>query len=178
MLLKRLSFSFFLIFIFNCSSGDGSSNGSDQINTSALSVGDSYPGFDDLNICANQDLNFDYDDTSTVILVSFFASWWGDCQAHVSSLEALHQQYRQQGLVIVSPGKDIGNPYTCDSWKSTFGASYIIANDNERIIEQQLSKDGTHPYHVLIDKSRTIRYSQTGYDQGALESLIQTTLNE
>ena len=80
--------------------------------------------------------------------------------------------------MIVSPGKDIGNPYTCDSWKSTFGASYIIANDNERIIEQQLSKDGTHPYHVLIDKSRTIRYSQTGYDAGALESLIQTTLNE
>jgi len=31
---------------------------------------------------------------------------------------------------------------------------------------------------VTIDKSRTIRYSQTGYDQGALESLIQTTLNE
>ena len=45
----------------------------------------------------------------------------------------------------------------------------IIANDNERIIEQQLSKDGTHPYHVLIDKSE-----ETGYDQGALESLIQT----
>ena len=40
------------------------------------------------------------------------------------------------------------------------------------------SEDGTHPYHVLIDKSRIIRYSQTGYDQGALESLIQTTLNE
>ena len=75
MLLKRLSFLFFLIFIFNCSSGDGSGNGSDQINTSALSVGDTYPGFDDLNICVNQDLNFDYDDTSTVILVSFFASW-------------------------------------------------------------------------------------------------------
>ena len=75
MLLKRLSFSFFLIFVFNCSSGDGSGNGSDQLNTSALSVGDTYPGFDDLNICANQDLNFDYDDTSTVILVSFFASW-------------------------------------------------------------------------------------------------------
>ena len=72
MLLKRLSYLLFLIFAFNCSSGDGSGNGSDQINTSALSFGD----------------------------------------------------------------------------------------------------------HVLIDKSRTIRYSQTGYDQGALESLIQTTLNE
>ena len=75
MLLKRLLFSFFLIFAINCDSGDGSGNGSDQINTSALSVGDTYSGFDDLNICANQDLNFNYDDTSTVILVSFFASW-------------------------------------------------------------------------------------------------------
>ena len=75
MLLKRLSFLFFLIIAINCSSGDGSGNGSDQINTSALSVGDTYTGFDDLNICANQDPNFDYNDTSTVILVSFFASW-------------------------------------------------------------------------------------------------------
>lgn len=75
MLLKRLLFSFFLIFAINCDSGDSSGNGSDQINTSALSVGDTYPRFDDLNICANQNLNFDYDDTSTVILVSFFASW-------------------------------------------------------------------------------------------------------
>ena len=51
MLLKRLSFSLFLVFVFNCSSGDGSGSGSDQINTNALSVGDTYPGFDDLNIC-------------------------------------------------------------------------------------------------------------------------------
>ena len=33
-------------------------------------------------------------------------------------------------------------------------------------------EDGTHLYHVLIDKSRTIRYSQTGYDQIALEYLV------
>ena len=72
MLLKRLSYLLFLIFAFNLNSRDGRGNGSDQINTSALSFGD----------------------------------------------------------------------------------------------------------NVLVDKSRTIRYSQTGYDQGALESLIQTTLNE
>ena len=52
------------------------------------------------------------------------------------------------------------------SWKSTFGASYIIANDNERIIEQQLSKDGTHPYHVLIDKSRTLGIARLDMTKG------------
>jgi len=54
----------------------------------------------------------------------------------------------------------------------------LIANDNDGTIEQQFSKDGQVPYHVIIDKSRTVRYSGSGYDQGTLESLIQTTLSE
>ena len=80
--------------------------------------------------------------------------------------------------MIISPGKDIGNPYTCQEWKTTFGANYLLTDDNDRVIEQQLSRDGTHPYHVLIDKSRTIRYSEYGYDQSTLEPLIQSTLSE
>ncbi len=72
----------------------------------------------------------------------------------------------------------MGNPYTCESWVTEFGASYIIANDNTGEIEQQFSIDGQVPYHVLIDKSRTVRFSASGYDQSTLEALIQTTLAE
>ena len=178
MFLRRLLLLSGLVIAFNCSSGNGSDNDPGQTNSAALSVGDSFSGFSDLNICANEDIGYDHGDTSTVILLSLFASWWGTCQGHVSSLEALHQQYYQQGLIIISAGKDIGDPYTCESWKTTFGANYLIANDNDGTIEQQFSIDGQVPYHVLIDKSRTIRHSGSGYDQGTLESLIQATLAE
>ena len=33
-------------------------------------------------------------------------------------------------------------------------------------------------YYEFFGNRRTIRYSKTGFDQEALESLIQTTLNE
>ena len=54
----------------------------------------------------------------------------------------------------------------------------MIANDNSGEVEQQFSIDGQVPYHVLIDKSKTVRYSASGYDQSTLEALIQSTLAE
>ena len=64
-----------LLFIFfSC----GNNNDDDElpiINVDALTVGDSFIGFDTLNVCANISPSSDLDDTSKVILLSFFASW-------------------------------------------------------------------------------------------------------
>ena len=75
MILKRF---FLLLFVFiasSCSSGGGENDDPEQINDNALSVGDSFTGFSELNPCSNENITYDYGDTSTVILVSFFASW-------------------------------------------------------------------------------------------------------
>ena len=176
--MKKLIWICAVFTCFNCDSGTGSNDDSDQTNTSALTVGDTFSGFEVLSVCANEDIEYNHDDASKVILLSLFASWCSTCQGHVSSLESLHQQYSDQGLLVISAGKDIGNPYTCESWVTEFGASYMIANDNSGEVEQQFSIDGQVPYHVLIDKSKTVRYSASGYDQSTLEALIQSTLAE
>jgi len=75
MFLRRLLLLSGLVIAFNCSSGNGSDNDPGQTNSAALSVGDSFSGFSDLNICANEDIGYDHGDTSTVILLSLFASW-------------------------------------------------------------------------------------------------------
>jgi len=75
MILKRTVLIFITIFISSCTSGGGGDDDPSQINESALSVGDSFPGFSVITPCANEDMVYDYGDTSTVILVSFFASW-------------------------------------------------------------------------------------------------------
>ena len=175
--MKNLIWICVAIICVNCDSGTGS-NDSNETNTNALGVGDAFSDFENLSICANDNIEYDYSDDSKVILLSLFASWCATCQGHVSSLESLHQEYSDQGLLVLAAGKDMGNPYTCESWVTEFGASYIIANDNTGEIEQQFSIDGQVPYHVLIDKSRTVRFSASGYDQGTLEALIQTTLAE
>ena len=74
MILKRLLLLLFII-ASSCSSGGGGNDDPGQINANALSVGDSFPGFSELDPCSNEDITYDYGDTSTVILVSFFASW-------------------------------------------------------------------------------------------------------
>ena len=164
-----------LIIFFSC--GNNNDDELPIINVDALTVGDSFIGFDTLNVCANINPSLDLDDTSKVILLSFFASWWGSCQAHASGLEALHQQYSDQGLIIISIGKDLGSPYTCESWVSTFGASYMIVNDNDRLIEQRYSKNGTVPFNVIIDKDKIIRYSSSVISQNEIETIIQNMLN-
>ena len=75
MFLKRLLLLSGLVLSFNCSSGNGNNDDPDQTNASALSVGDSFSGFSELDPCANEDIGYDYGDTSTVILLSLFASW-------------------------------------------------------------------------------------------------------
>ena len=164
-----------LIIFFSC--GNNNDDELPIINVDALTVGDSFIGFDTLNVCANISPSLDLDDTSKVILLSFFASWWGSCQAHASGLEALHQQYSDQGLIIISIGKDLGSPYTCESWVSTFGVSYMIVNDNDRLIEQRYSKNGTVPFNVIIDKDKIIRYSSSVISQNEIETIIQNMLN-
>ena len=75
MILKRFFLLLFVFIAFSCSSDGEGNNDPGQINDNALSVGDSFPGFSELNPCSNEDITYDYGDTSTVILVSFFASW-------------------------------------------------------------------------------------------------------
>ena len=145
--MKNLIWICVAIICVNCDSGTGS-NDSNETNTNALSVGDAFSGFENLSICANDNIEYDYSDDSKVILLSLFASWCATCQGHVSSLESLHQQYSDQGLLVLAAGKDMGNPYTCESWVTEFGASYIIANDNTVEIEQQFSIDGLSLIHI------------------------------
>ena len=65
----------FFIMAFSCDSENGSEDSSDNIGTDALSVGNFFSGFSGLNICENEEITYDYEDTSTVILLSLFASW-------------------------------------------------------------------------------------------------------
>mgnify|MGYP002024670865 CR=1 FL=1 len=166
-----------LLFIFFSCGNNNNDDESPISNVDALTVGDLFIGFDTLNLCANINPSLDLNDTSKVILLSFFASWWGSCQAHASGLEALHQQYSNQGLIIISIGKDLGSPYTCESWASTFGASYTIASDNDRLIENRYSKNGTVPFNVIIDKDKIIKYSSSVISQSEIETIIQNMLN-
>ncbi len=75
MILKRILFLSGLLITFSCSSGDGNADDPGQNNPNALSVGDTFSGFDALDICANEGIGYDYGDTSRVILLSLFASW-------------------------------------------------------------------------------------------------------
>lgn len=177
--MKRLILTCFIsLFIFSCNSGSNNNDEELIVNPDVLSVGDEFPGFEEFLICSNQDIVYDYSDSSKVILLSLFASWCSVCQSHVPALETLYQEFSDQGLVVIAAGKDMGAPYTCEEWVSNFGANYLIVNDNNNLIEQQFSAQESIPYNVIIDKNRVIRYSADGYDESTIRSLITSTLAE
>ena len=53
----------------------------------------------------------------------------------------------------------------------------MIVNDNDRLIEQRYSKNGTVPFNVIIDKDKIIRYSSSVISQTEIETIIQNMLN-
>ena len=67
--MKNLIWICVAIICVNCDSGTGS-NDSNETNTNALSVGDAFSGFENLSICANDNIEYDYSDDSKVILLS------------------------------------------------------------------------------------------------------------
>lgn len=177
--MRRLILTCFIsFFIINCNSGSTNGEENPIVNLDVLSIGDEFPGFEEFLTCSNQDIVYDYSDSSKVILLSLFASWCSVCQSHVPNLETLYQDFADQGLVVIAAGKDMGAPYSCEEWTSNFGANYLIVDDNNNLIEQQFSAQGSVPYNVIIDKDRVIRYSADGYDESTIRSLITSTLAE
>tara|TARA_B100001564_G_C20601727_1_gene653049 strand:- start:1013 stop:1228 length:216 start_codon:yes stop_codon:yes gene_type:complete len=71
--MKNHIFIVLLFIFFSC--GNNNDDESPISNVDALTVGDLFIGFDTLNTCANMSSSLDLDDTSKVILLSFFASW-------------------------------------------------------------------------------------------------------
>ena len=97
-----------------------------------------------------------------VIFIDMSASWWGPCQSNAPIVDGLEEEWAEYGVKFITSLSDAGQPYSCESWQSSFGNS-----DAPLVLDENQSSTGlfsllhdswnAFPTFVLIDHTMTVR---------------------
>ena len=80
-------------------------------------------------------------------------------------------------MEIVSAGMDWNQPYSCESWATTFGLTYPLLDDNSGSNVYGLFGIGYVPHNVVIGGDGLVIYSQSGYNQSTMVAMIEEGLS-
>ena len=93
-------------------------------------------------------------------------------------VEEVYQAYSDNPYVeIVSAGMDWNQPYSCESWATTFGLTYPILDDGSGNNIYGLFGIGYVPHNVDIGGHRIIINSNSGYNQNTMVAMIEEGLS-
>ena len=68
---------------------------------------------------------------------------------------------------------DWGQPYSCESWATTFGQTFPVLDDNTGSEIFNLFGQGYIPHNVVIGGDGTVIYSQSGHNLAAILAAIE-----
>ena len=71
---------------------------------------------------------------------------------------------------------DWGQPYSCESWATTFGSSFPILDDNTGSSIYGLFGVGYVPHNVVIGGDGLVIFSESGFNQNTITSMIEEGL--
>jgi thiol-disulfide isomerase/thioredoxin len=101
-----------------------------------------------------------------VLLVDFWASWCVPCKTSFPALDALYQQYRDQGLQVVAVNLD-ERQKDADTFLAAHSHVMPIAFDPKGESAIAFALRGM-PSSVLIDRTGNIRFTHMGYSTNVL----------
>lgn len=118
-----------------------------------------------------------------VVLIDYWATWCGPCQAATPTLQYLHKTYAKQGLTVL--GMNVDDPQTWSNvrpFMKHFGMTYPVAVLSQANVQSVMAyhADGL-PSQYLLDKKGRVRWSQAGYSPSEgpmLTALIRRLLAE
>ena len=77
-------------------------------------------------------------------------------------------------MVVLGIGHDWNQPYSCESWATTFGLTYPVIDDVTNIYG--LFGTGYIPHNIVIGGDGEVLYSESGFNQTAIISFINEGL--
>jgi thiol-disulfide isomerase/thioredoxin len=104
-----------------------------------------------------------------VVLLNFWATWCGPCRQELPSIAALHEKYKDRGLVVLGVASD-DTPEPVNEYLKESPLPFVNVYTTEEI--KQAYGISSLPTTVLIDKGGQIVFDIEGYnpnlDLGAL----------
>jgi peroxiredoxin len=108
----------------------------------------------------------------SVILLDFSADWCGPCRAEAARLEALFDEYKDRGLVIITIMIDGGS---AADWATQYGLTFPVLEDTGNGL-WNIYGEGYVPLNIVLDRNLTIRYKDG--DAGFQETVIKTEIEK
>ena len=114
-----------------------------------------------------------------VVVVDFWASWCAPCKQEMPVLQALHEKYGRQGLVIVGVNIDT-NRKKMDKFLRGTPVTFRIVHDPKITIPQRY-EPSMMPTSYFIGRGGKLRYVHEGFrkeDVEGIEAKIKALLAE
>jgi peroxiredoxin len=115
-----------------------------------------------------------------VVLLNFFASWCGPCNAEAPQLERdVWQRWRRRGVVVigVDTGESGGAAEAAARFQAQHQLTYPVLVDGNDAAQRAY---GVHafPTNVVIDRRGYVRYTATGYDPAGVDQILGKLIRE
>ena len=134
-------------------------------NSQDVYAADNAPSFSLRDINGKQVSLSDYEDK--VVLVNFWATWCGPCQAEMPHLQKMYVELEDQGFVVLSISAD--NARDASKVKPLIKRNrytFPVLLDKDSTVLNQYNPESVLPYNVLIGKDGNILWQKASYAPG------------
>jgi peroxiredoxin len=104
-----------------------------------------------------------------VVMLSFWATWCGECRAQLEELGAMHDRYRDAGIELLAVSLDQNARQASEV---TAGASFPVLHDPAGEVGR-LYDVSRMPVMVLIDRGGVVREVFEGFRRGNEEQYLE-----
>ena len=109
------------------------------------------------------------------VVLDFWATWCGPCQAQSPVLDGVAHRYADRGVVVLGVNTSDA-PGAAARWTSAHGISYPVVFDEEQDAAHKYGVDSL-PTIVVLDREGKVKAMRTGFtDQAEVESLVRQVL--
>lgn len=119
-----------------------------------------------------------------VVVIDFWATWCGPCKAAAPTLNAIHDEFKDKGLMVIGAnlaerGPDNKRIQTKDNavaYVKEHGYGYTFTYGNDDLGKQW--KVPGYPTFFIVDKKGVVREVMVGFNDDRMRELVVQLTNE
>jgi thiol-disulfide isomerase/thioredoxin len=108
-----------------------------------------------------------------VVLIDFWATFCKPCADSFPKLQALHEKYKDSGLVIIAISEDDEPKTVVPRFVEEIGAKFLIGMDLEQGAANPPFKVSAMPTELVIDRKGIVRHRHEGLKDGEIDEIVK-----